>query len=219
MDKICLPSYHDTPTPLCTHKLSQTLKCTHMHWHTHNNTHTVCHDSGTQVLKNPASLTETPTDQQLFPLDPSWGRKREEPKGLFRHDMIQTMLAMGFNAIPGRPSRIARRCAWCSEILSWCLSLCLKSPENQTMQPMVTAVWPRVTTVRCSETMKGTKGTSKHFYCSVLLFGCSQASSIIPKGQQGATPLVSQSNIIICKYIRKWLYSLFCVSLINKVIY
>lgn len=69
-----------THPPVRTHKHSQILKCTHMHWHTHNNTHTVCHDSGTQVLTNPASLTETPTDQQLFPLDPSWGRKEKSLK-------------------------------------------------------------------------------------------------------------------------------------------
>lgn len=36
----------------------------------------VCHDSDTRVLENAASQTQTPTGQQLFLLDPSWGRTR-----------------------------------------------------------------------------------------------------------------------------------------------
>lgn len=102
----------------------------HMEAQAHTNTQTytastlcVCHDSGTTVLKNPASPTKTPTGQQLFLLDPSWGRKRKKRKRASRHNVILGCARHWVQRDHGDVELCARRFswhfAWHSESLSW----------------------------------------------------------------------------------------------------
>lgn len=76
---VCLSLHVHTHTIAPTHRGTSTHKYTDTQTYTAH-TLSVCHDSCTPVLKNPASQTKTPTGQQLFLLDPSWGRKRKKRK-------------------------------------------------------------------------------------------------------------------------------------------